>query len=97
MANRDEVSSAMFVRLYTDNKKKLFEAGGSWEAMDMKFYYLAESQVDISTKQVIIANLKEGRRTLPDAKWTELRLKVDLKTTASDAIDIVTEILAFAV
>jgi hypothetical protein len=96
MANRDEVSTDMFVRLYTDNKLRLFQAGAAWEQMQMKFYYFADNQVDIATKQVMIANLKRDGKTLQDAKWTELRLRVNLDTPVSDAIDIITEISNFA-
>ena len=97
MASREEVRADMYVRLYIDNFERVFEAGAAWEAMPMSFYYFAENQVDIATKKVMIAILEREQKTLPDAKWTELRKQVNLATVVSDAIDIITDISAFAV
>lgn len=97
MATREEVRSDMYVRLYIDNFQRVFEAGEAWEEMPMSFYYLEEKQVDIATKQVMITILKREHKTLPDSRWTELRQAINLATSVSSAIDIITVISAFAV
>ena len=50
----------MYVRLYADNKIRLFQAGAAWEEQPLSFYYLQEQQVDIAMKKVMIANLERA-------------------------------------
>jgi hypothetical protein len=96
MASREEVRVDMNIRLSLDNFVSILKAGDAWEQMDMGFYYLTEQQVDIATKKIMLAILEREQKTLPDAKWTELRKRINLGTGVSDAIDTITDISADA-
>ena len=96
MASRDEVRADMYVRLYNDNRTQLIKAGDAWEEPLLSFYYATENQVDIAMKLVMIAVLKADGTKLPNSKWAELSVSINLNTVVSEAIDTITNLSLFA-
>lgn len=96
MATREEVRTDMKVRLYIDSPERLFQAGPSWEQQPLGFYYDTDQGVDIAMKRIMLNILAREGKSLPNNRWNQLRAGINRDTIVSDAIDIITNIAAFA-
>src|SRR5688500_4331254 len=96
MANREFVKSVVRQQLRKDNPTVLLQAGSQWEKMTMGDFYLAEKQVNSAIVEAMQWAIGYPNANLPEAKWEELRAKINLATAVNTTIDTTTEITAFA-